>query len=644
MSSPPSSISLPLSSLLASHTPSHPLPKLLTAPLLPRLAFLEARLLLARPSSFLLRTGLASEAGLVSLAVAALVAALVRWRGQWRAVLWALGVGEALGRTVKALRREGGGNLGKGRAVDSEGASDDDHERAQETQHILSWWLLFALLSLLDALRISPTSSPPSPSSSSLSSLLSLPAHLRTTLHSLRHTYLRFLRLYVLPPLLRLRHASRAVAQRYPSLDVSPHLARLPSLALPALLQRRASAPPPRVRASFPQPRLHSALPSSARSIPLSWSYLASSTLLSPSSSSTPSDLAAAVASAEKRWELVKLLVLWVGLRRDAWGARSVVWEWVVEPLLGGAVTEGAGEEGGVEVRAFRRNGKREDGKEVVAPEESSRAASQDPPPDSRRSSSEHPPYQSDFLSFSPPLSSSTTATSFLPPSASTSSSWTPRPAPSPSSVATTPRRPRSTNRTRSPSPTPSTAPFAFPTPPPAATAPRGFSHTRPQHPLIPLSLSLPPARIASASPASSNGTARWRGRPSSSSGAALTSTSTSRLNGSAPRVGGEGRDDKRASLLFESPPKRPGGLHGGGGSSSSSSAHEDDAEEDHEGLPPPPQTPGEEEAEEGLRGWGSVVALGGGGGGSRRGSELEDVGSLMDEMGMGMGGSSEEE
>ncbi|GAA5839685.1 hypothetical protein JCM11251_002560 [Rhodosporidiobolus azoricus] len=556
------SISLPLSSLVASHTPSHPLPRLLLDPILPRLALVESALLLSRPSSLLLRTGLASEKGLVSLAIAVVGAAVVKWRGQWRAMLWALGVGEAFGRTVEVLSRQ---EKGKGKATRDEGAAEQDsYEQDEEVQHVLSWWLLFALLSLLEAIRTTPTSS-------SSSSPWSLPTQLRTTLRSLRHTYLRFLRLYVLPPLLRARYAARKTVERYPSLDLSPHFGKLPSLALPALLQRRAL--PKRARGSFPEPRLVSTLSSPATNLPLSWSYLAPSSLLAPSPSPSSFSLAQARGTAEKRWELVKLLLLWVGLRRDGVGAKSVLWAWVLNPLFGGAEAGSGQGETGVEIRAFQRDG----GKKVIEADSVNPAirdggsASQIALPDSRRSSSEHPtavsssspsPYE---VPFSPPPPAFSGASA-----ASSGATWTPR------SISSTPRRPRSRSPSPSHTPTPHRTPQYRP------------SSISTSHPLIPFSLSLPLPRTASPSSSAASNGAPKRGRN--------------------PRPS----PSKRASLLFESPPRGPNGSHARSSSSSSSSSSLGDEERGQAGRGEEeldvPQTPGEEEAEEGVRGWGSVL------------------------------------
>ncbi|GAA5875623.1 hypothetical protein JCM8547_000889 [Rhodosporidiobolus lusitaniae] len=616
------SLRLPLSSLIASSSPSHPLPRLLLDPLFPRLAAFEAALLLSRPSALLLRLGLASERGLVACALALLVAGLARWRAQWRAILWALGVGEALKRTVEVLRRESGSGAGRKRSGEgSEGEQQRPEDHDDEVQHILSFWVLFALVSLLERLRTTPSSTS---SSSAFSTLFALPSHLRSTLRTLRHTYLRFLRLYVLPSLLRARYSARQLVERYPRLDPAAAFAKLPYFPiLPSsiLLQRRASSAP-RVRGSFPQPRQHGVSLSSP-SLPPAWSYFSSSSPLSSSE------------AAEKKWELVKLLLLWTGLRRDGFGAKGILWDGVLKPFFG------AESSGAVEFRAVRSGGKKADEAEgtwrrnVDRPKPRPETAQDDPSSPQSSSSAAH--FPSTSISFS---ATSTSATPY-------SLDWTPhRPVPSGSiSTATTPRR-----YARSPSPTPSSAPFAFPTPTVSSTAQqRRLSRpTTVQHPLIPLSLSLP-ASTRTASPASSSSTTHGRActAPPSSSAAFQSSSFRRRpLSSSLPqgssssRTGmgagdGQAKREKRASLLFESPPRAPVHSNGRRGSSSSSSSAAElpmtngrNIDADEEGgsewaseaagsTSEVPQTPGEEEAEEGQRGWGVVL--------SRQSSSLGD-------------------
>ncbi|GAA6025367.1 hypothetical protein JCM10207_001365 [Rhodosporidiobolus poonsookiae] len=550
MNPPSSSTRLPLASFLASTAPQHPLPQLLVQPAIPRIARAEAALLTTRPAALLLRLGLASEASLVALALAALAGVIVRWRQQWRAIAWVLGAGEALARTVGVLRRLPARGAkrdpGKESAQDDEDSQDDD----EEVQHVLAWWTLFALLSLVDSLRATS-----SPTSSSSTSIFALPSRLRASLRALRHTYLRFIRLYILPPLLRLRYSARQLALRYPRLDISPHLPSSPPF--PSLFARRAVPPP---RGSFPQPRLH-ASPLSSAPLPLPWSYFLSRSTLSASTS--PAALTSVSSSAEKKWELVKLLLLWVGLRRDAWGAKSVLWDWVLEPFLGGA---GGGAAPSVEIRALKP------GEPFALPSLRDEPAPSRPSHDRPRPS----PAQDDHS----PLS------------------------------ATTPRR-------RALSPTPSSAPFAFPTPlaaarPDADRPPRPNALPTPisaAHPLIPLALPQPGSASSS----------RTRGRrapgPASTASSSETVSRAPSLAAPAPAPAPVARERDRAkrdSLLFESPPRRV--MHARGSSESSLSLSDAEGDGDRardlEDEDEVPSTPGQEEAEEGARGWGSVLEL----------------------------------
>lgn len=573
------STALPLASFAATHAPAHPLSRLLTDPVVPRVAAAEGWLLSSKPASLLLRWGLVSERSIVLVALLGLVSAVVRWRSQWRAMLWALGVGEGLGRTVRLLERRGG--------TDAERDEDDE-----ETEHVLSFWLLFAALSLLDSLRTTPSTSAPSPRSS----IFTLPTRVRDTLRSFRQTYLHFLRLYILPTALRTRFAARELVQRYPSLDPAPHLARLPSLPrfLPSPFITPPATPmaPHRRTSTFPQPRSRpwDPLPTS---LPVSWSYFAYPSSFSPSPS-IPAYSARAMAAAEARWELIKLLILWTGLRRDAFGAKSLVWDWIVGPVVGAMPGRAEGKE---TVWKVVKEARQEKGKDK--PELEPRV-SQDRPRTAQDSDHSPPPSTSPFLPLhqrpiSPPLPppAAPSVVSTTSSSAANSYTWTPRRAgfyrPShssshPSSFST-PRRLQSASPTPSSSTTGARSPFTLQSPPPGrafglsmpmpvATTPQGvtFRFASSQHPLL---------------------------------GPRATSTGTVVSSGAAGR--------KRDSLLFESPPRSPVGIMVRGGSVGSSDEEEglslDDAEaEADEDLEPPP-TPGEQEAEEGARKWATVLA-----------------------------------
>ncbi|BGP30312.1 hypothetical protein JCM10296v2_002066 [Rhodotorula toruloides] len=485
-------------------------------------------------------------------------------------MLWAMKVGEAFGRTVKLLERERRAGTG---AV---GEEDDE-----ETEHVLSFWLLFAGLSLLDNLRTTPSTAAPSPRSS----IFTLPTRVRDTLRSFRQTYLHFLRLYILPTALRTRFAARELVQRYPSLDPAPHLARLPSLPRffpsPFVAAPPTASAPPRRVSTFPQPRSRpwDPLPTS---LPLSWSYFAYPSSFSPSPS-VPAYSARAMAAAEARWELVKLLILWTGLRRDALGAKSVVWGWIVGPIVGSLPGRSEGRETVWKVVKEARRDERVEQEPRV---------SQDRPRTAQDSDHSPPPSTSRFLPLEqpppPPSAPSVISTAS---SAANSYTWTPRRAgcyrPSASehpSASSTPRKLRSSSPTPSTSTAGARSPFMLQSPPPGrafalplpgavAATPQGVTYrfASSQHPLL---------------------------GPRAASTSAI----------SRAQEGRGGRRGKRDSLLFESPPRSPVGL---GGSSSAEEEGQGLNSEDQEAdsdLDPPP-TPGEQEAEEGARKWATVLA-----------------------------------
>ncbi|GAA5854820.1 hypothetical protein JCM9279_000959, partial [Rhodotorula babjevae] len=425
---------LPLASFVAQRAPTHPLPRLVTDPVLPRLAHLEAALLTSRPAALLLRLGIASERSIVALALAAVAAALARWRAQWRAVLWALGLGEALSRTVRLLQRQAAPvDDGDDKQRRHAGGEDDN---AEETQHVLSFWLFFAALSLLDTLRSTP-SGPSSSFASSALSFLALPTRARSAAHSARRTYLHFVRLWILPSFLRLRWACRALVAKYPRLDPAPRFARFTAFpyAFPRLYPSPSAAPSSvparRAAGNFPQPRSRpwDPLPTS---LPLSWSYFAypsTSSLAHPALAPTYSPRACA--AAEARWELVRLVLLWVALRRDAWGAKSLVWDWTLAPLLGalpGGGGAGAGDEPSTVLRVVR---------EVVRPAagrgSSARASSESARPQTSQDDPDVP--------LSP--SGSSSSTSATPRRATTAGAGArDYPTPSPYALSWTPPRP----------------------------------------------------------------------------------------------------------------------------------------------------------------------------------------------------------
>ncbi|GAA5933265.1 hypothetical protein JCM3775_002590 [Rhodotorula graminis] len=569
---------LPLASFVAQRAPAHPLPRLVIDPVLPRLASLEAALLTSRPAALLLRLGIASERSIVALALAAIAAALARWRAQWRAVLWALGLGEALSRTVGLLQRQAATVDGEGK---QHGRPDDDEDgTAQETQHVLSFWLFFAALSLADSLRSTP-SGPSSSFTSSALSFLALPTRARATLQSARRTYLHFVRLWILPSFFRLRWAGRALVAKYPRLDPAPRLAYWTAFpyAFPRLYPSPSSspaAPTRRAAGNFPQPRSRpwDPLPTS---LPLSWSYFAypsTSSLTNPSLAPTYSHRA--VAAAEARWELVRLVLLWVALRRDAWGAKSLVWDWTLAPLLG-ALPGGAAAAPGEPTTVLRvvrevagpRAGATGRGAGVRASSESAQPQTSQDDPD---------------VPLSPSGSSSSASAT---PRRATAATGRDYPTPSPYALAWTPPRPTAPSSSIASRPRGS-APASH------ASSSRTASPARSTSARAPFALQDPPAARA--------GTSRSGALLGASSGAAR----SAREHGAAASGSGRG-------LL--SPGLSVGGSSSAGeGPRRSRREQDDDDEWDVDAVADddsdvPPATPGEEEAEEGARRWATVLA-----------------------------------
>lgn len=274
---------------------------------------------------------MSDEAVVGSFALVAL-ACLTRWRTQWRAYLFLLGTGEAITATLNLVNSL----VEKDRLVDErkeldgdgDGDNEDDTNLRHEAQHVLSFWILFASLSLLESLR---TSSHPARSTGARRRGIS--TRLFDSFRTIRSTYVRFLRLWIIPLYYRSRYAYLSMIRNHPRLDVSTRFPRFPSFAFATryahvLAPRSLYDPSRTVRlpSTFPQPS--PALFDAHRSdtLPLPHAYFA------PSRRSRLD--AAGRFSAELRWELVKLLVLWTGSRRDGFGAKSVVWDWILGPLV----------------------------------------------------------------------------------------------------------------------------------------------------------------------------------------------------------------------------------------------------------------------------------------------------------------------
>lgn len=294
----PPPTTLPLSTTFANSIPHHPLPSLLLNPLTPRLAFLESTLLASPPARVLARLGLGPRA-IVLLAVAGLARMGSKYRTQWRALLGALGVAEAVGRTVSLLGALEGSKGEEGEASSSrrdkgKGKGRAEEPLKEEAKHVLSWWMLYAAIVVAEGFHPHHLPALELPSLPTINWRRYTRTSASTTLSHLASDLLTSLRRRLLPLLAHF-----------------PHLAlRFPLLLFPA--HRPTPRSGPGARRAYPQPR-----PFAARA---------------GAGGSLPPALPAALVGGEVRWALCRVVLLWAGLRRDGFGA-SGVWEWVVGPV-----------------------------------------------------------------------------------------------------------------------------------------------------------------------------------------------------------------------------------------------------------------------------------------------------------------------
>lgn len=326
-------LELPLASSLARLAPSHPLiATLLIDPLLVRVARLERALLTSPPAQTLVRLGLATERVVVAVVAALGALAVVRWRAQWRAMVYTLALGDVVRRTVALLADLSPAAAKKGAQRRPDGVHAPlEPDSDEEAQHLLSFWLLVALLSFAESFRTRPRHPLAETFAANSRGSNSLSARAAKFLHALRHSYLQFIRRYILPTLLRTRWAAQRFVTTYPSFDPAPVLAKLPALPNHYYLRLPFMTPTPsRPRASFPQPRAHPSdrPPRGPGPIPLAWSWCVSSSAVLNGTNASSST------GAEIRWSLFKLVLLLLGQRTDALGARNVLWTWGLEPLV----------------------------------------------------------------------------------------------------------------------------------------------------------------------------------------------------------------------------------------------------------------------------------------------------------------------
>ncbi|GAA6025891.1 hypothetical protein JCM11491_001726 [Sporobolomyces phaffii] len=529
----------PLSSLVLDHLPAHPLPHLVVDPVVVRLARIETFVLLSRPSLVLQRLG-ASQSTIVGLLSLALVGALTRWRRQWRTFATLVGVGEAVGRTLALVdRAECAATSPKPERELDDSASGNETSWLSEAQHVLSFWTLFFSLSLFETLRTSP-------SKSSLAPKTRLTTRLGNSLRSLRYTYLRFLRLWIVPLVYRSRYAYLSFIQSHPHLDLSARAPRFPSIPFAAQFAHllTPSSYISRAPSSFPQPLPASSGLAAYSTLPLAHSYF---------SSRNTSKL-----TAEVRWNVVKVLLLWTGMRKDAFGAKSVLFDWFLGPIVRNWRNSGDGRFGGGARGTF-------DDKNS-----SSSWRSHEPPTNLRRrgqadgisprpSSEEQPPTEQDL---EPPSPTSSTH------------SYSPRPPP----IWTTRTPPRTTDR---------------------KAPPRQFDSTTGSVSEFPTPENIPYRLASSAHPLLHASSA------ASSVGSDSSSTGRSKLG---RRIRG-GRGGGRDSLLMESPPRSLRNSNGERNRMRQSDESDTTSEEEREArtgakdFESPPRT----EAEEGIQRWAAM-------------------------------------
>ena len=326
-------LELPLASSLARLAPSHPLiATLLIDPLLVRVARLERALLASPPAQTLLRLGLATERVVVAVVAALGALAVVRWRAQWRAMVYTLALGDVVRRTIALLAELSPAAAKKGAQRRPDGVHAHlEPDSDEEAQHLLSFWLLVALLSFAESFRTRPRHPLAETFAANSRGSNSLSARAAKFLHALRHSYLQFIRRYILPTLLRTRWAAQRFVTTYPSFDPAPVLAKLPALPNNYYLRLPFMTPTPsRPRATFPQPRAHPSdrPPRGPGPIPLAWSWFVSSSAVLNGTNTSSST------GAEIRWSLFKLVLLLLGQRTDSLGAKNVLWTWGLEPLV----------------------------------------------------------------------------------------------------------------------------------------------------------------------------------------------------------------------------------------------------------------------------------------------------------------------
>lgn len=289
---------LPFTTLLYATLPQHPLLSLLSNPVITRIATVEHRLLLSSASVLLQRIPGVGSKSVLLLTLLGAGSTLGRWRGQWKAIIGALGVGEAGVRGFNLLDEL------ESSSVSEEGESARKRRIRAEIKHLVCFWSLFAFVSVAETWLLLPRT---------LSATNSMIRFSITTRRQIK-ALLRSFRLYLTP------HITRLILQLRAQLPPLPE--QFASVSFPSLSSLAFLLPSPSTKIKpHPQP------------IAISASSFAKSTR-------TTIGLPELFFSSPARYELFKVLLLWTGLRRDGWGA-TMIWDWILGPIYAVARSRG---------------------------------------------------------------------------------------------------------------------------------------------------------------------------------------------------------------------------------------------------------------------------------------------------------------
>lgn len=316
---PNKGIKLPLSSFIT-NLPSNLITNLIISIILPRIKFLESNLLLLNPLNNLLLFKFQLNSTLVLLSNLLLIILGIkklRIKNKLNFCFEFLNLLEGIKLTLDFLNSlENGSNNNDSPQNIVEKEQEETIERNETIKHLLSFWLLFSIITLSVSYNKLPSSSSPSPTSTStLSNQWNLPSiinSLHTTITNLLPT-----------------EVSNFIS---PSTTSTSTLSPISSLPI--------SFPEPSI---FPPP---SSLPASRNSKSSNQKLQIQSLPFSFNISPTT------------RYKILKLLILWIGIRKDQFGSLSL-WNYILSPIYDLFVK-------GREISLGGEAGRGEGGKKVV--------------------------------------------------------------------------------------------------------------------------------------------------------------------------------------------------------------------------------------------------------------------------------------